>query len=39
MVGDNLRNDLIVWDKEHMTLNGSKFVSNYLIKSSEIAGD
>ena len=39
MVGDNLRNDLIVWDKEHMTLNGSKFVSNYLIKSSEITED
>jgi peptidoglycan/LPS O-acetylase OafA/YrhL len=39
MVGDNLRNDLIVWDKGHMTLNGSKFVSNYLIKSSEVTED
>ena len=39
MVGDSLRNDLIVWDKGHMTLKGSKFVSNYLIENSEIAED
>ena len=36
MVGDSLRDDLIVWDYGHMTLNGSKFVSDYVVKQSGI---
>ena len=36
MVGDSLPDDLIVWDYGDITLNGSQFVSDYLVKQSGI---